>query len=328
MTEMEDVLGCSVKKEKDFFKKYIRRIGESEESSLSLANSLWINKDSEAQVNPKFIRELEKSYNAEIFNDKADPETVGKINEWASDKTKGMIPSILSPDALNESTVTVLLNAVCFDAKWLDEYTEKDISDMTFNNYDGSTKDISFMHSTEYSYIKDEKADGFIKYYKNGEDDPRYAFVAVLPEEGMNIDDYVSKYYEADTISGLVENVISEKVEAAMPKFKFDTKYELPGALKSMGLNLMFDAENADLKQMAEYPNGNVRVDKVIHKAHIEVDEHGTKAAAVTAIDTVANGIAPVEEVHTVVLDRPFMFAIYDCEENVVLFTGVYKTAE
>ena len=126
----------------------------------------------------------------------------------------------------------------------------------------------------------------------------------------------------------MVENVISEKVEAAMPKFKFDTKYELPGALKSMGLNLMFDAENADLKQMAEYPNGNVSVDKVIHKAHIEVDEHGTKAAAVTAIDTVANGIAPVEEVHTVVLDRPFMFAIYDCEENVVLFTGVYKTAE
>jgi len=326
--EMEDVLGCNTKIEKDFFKKYLRRLKETDNSSLSIANSLWINDESSAKVNERFVHNVQKSYNAEVFRDKANDETVNKINQWASDNTKGMVPSILSPEALNASTVTVLLNAVCFDEQWLDQYTEKDVSDMTFNNYDGSTKEIPFMRSTEHSYIKDEKAEGFIKYYDNGNNEPRYAFVALLPEEGMNIDDYVSEYFKADTISGLVKNVNSEKVHAALPKFKFDTKYEMPAVLKAMGLNLMFDGEKADLTEMAKLENGNISVNKVVHKAHIEVDEHGTKAAAVTAIDTVANGIAAPEQSHDVILDRPFMFAIYDCQENVVLFTGVYKTAE
>lgn len=326
---MENVLGCDEKNESSFFKKYMNDLSDDNKSSLSVANSLWINEESEVVVKENYINKVRNFYNAEVFYDKPTPETTDKINQWANDKTKGMIPSILNPDALNENMLSVLLNAVCFDAEWCREYYEDEIADRTFNNYDGSTCEIPFMNSTEGSYIEDDHSEGFIKYYKNGDEMPRYAFVAILPKEDVTIDDYVSQYYQADTINSLIDNIQSFKVEASMPKYEIDTKYELPATLNAMGLGLIFDKDNANFREMADDKHGNVSVNRVIHKAHIEVDEHGTKAAAVTAIDTVTNTAVPQKiETRVVILDRPFVFAIYDYEEKIPLFIGVYKTAE
>ena len=61
-----------------------------------------------------------------------------------------------------------------------------------------------------------------------------------------------------------------------------------------------------------------------IHKAHIELDRKGTKAAAVTAaMLTCGCALVFEDETKYVTLDRPFVYAIMHNETGLPIFTGV-----
>lgn len=62
--------------------------------------------------------------------------------------------------------------------------------------------------------------------------------------------------------------------------------------------------------------------DAIIHKARIEADRKGTKAAAVTAMFAVA-GCAPSFDLKNVELTRPFIYAIMHNETGLPVFTGI-----
>ena len=83
-----------------------------------------------------------------------------------------------------------------------------------------------------------------------------------------------------------------------------------------------------DFSGFAESENGNIYISEVIHKAHVEVDEKGTKAAASTAIIMKDNAMEAEPEYYTVTLDRPFVFAIYDYDNEMPLFIGAVRALE
>jgi len=58
-----------------------------------------------------------------------------------------------------------------------------------------------------------------------------------------------------------------------------------------------------------------------LHKTRIELNEAGTKAAAVTAVmvDATSADIGQPKEVH---FDRPFLYMIYDKENKLPVFLG------
>ena len=71
--------------------------------------------------------------------------------------------------------------------------------------------------------------------------------------------------------------------------------------------------------------NNNIYISDVIHKTHIDLDEDGTKAAAVTAIiDEELLCCVPPEPEKIVYCDRPFIYAIIDDTENIPYFFGIY----
>lgn len=155
-----------------------------------------------------------------------------------------------------------------------------------------------------------------MKYYDGG----RYAFVGLLPNEGVSIADYV-----AGLTGGKLHALLNEHrygmVEAAIPRFTASSSLELSDALKAMGVTDAFDASHADLRAMGSAPNDQLYVSAVLHKTYLSLDENGTKAAAVTAVvaDTAS---AEPPEVHRVVLDRPFVYMIVDTHANLPLFLG------
>jgi serpin B len=55
-------------------------------------------------------------------------------------------------------------------------------------------------------------------------------------------------------------------------------------------------------------------------QAKIEVDENGTRAAAVTSIEVGVTSIPPEPEI--IVIDRPFIYLLRDRTSGVVLFSG------
>ena len=90
-----------------------------------------------------------------------------------------------------------------------------------------------------------------------------------------------------------------------------------------MGMPDAFDAKTANFTGLGKLSDGNIFIGDVIHKTFISVAEKGTKAGAATAIVT-NGGSAQTEpeEYKTVILDRPFVYMLIDCENNVPFFIG------
>ena len=113
-------------------------------------------------------------------------------------------------------------------------------------------------------------------------------------------------------------------METGLPKFKTESGAELSEVLRTMGIRDLFDADRADLHRTATTPEGNLFVSKILHKAFIETDTEGTKAAAVTAVVDECGSASP-SEMKRVILDRPFFYAIIEEETGIPLFMGTVE---
>ena len=105
-----------------------------------------------------------------------------------------------------------------------------------------------------------------------------------------------------------------------MPKFSYEYELSINSVLEGMGMPTAFDGAKADFTDMATSSNGNIFIGDVLHKTFIQVDELGTKAGAVTKVE-MTEECAPVYE-WEITLDRPFVYMIIDCENNLPFFIG------
>ena len=232
-----------------------------------------------------------------------------------------MIKNII--DDVPQNAMMYLINALAFDAEWNKVYDKESIKDGKFTKEDGTKQDVPLMYSTEGKYIEDENTTGFVKYYANS----KYAFIALLPEKGISMEDYV-KSLDAEKLDSLISSMKKIHVNAAIPKFKSEYSASLKEVLQGMGMADAFDRGKADLSGIGVSTDGNLFIDDVIHKTFIEVDEKGTKAGAATVVIAVAaSAMMPYEE-KTVYLDRPFVYIITDCESWLPAFYGVVQGIE
>ena len=110
-------------------------------------------------------------------------------------------------------------------------------------------------------------------------------------------------------------------VEAYIPKFSTDVRLDLQAPLRAMGLLSAFDA-GADFSRLTDSPN-DVRISEAFLQARVELDENGTKAAAIHFFGLKDGGAAPpAQEVR---LDRPFVYAIVHADTGLPLFIGVLR---
>lgn len=291
---------------------------------LDIANSMFIIDRPDITMNETTVGRIEDIYKAEIFHEASAPSTENKINAWANEKTHEMIPVVLTPGTLNDSTVSVILNAIAFENKWLDQFDpEYDIVKYDFHNFDGTVSNIYFLTGTVSGYMKNDRAQAFLKYYEPAKNGKQYAFVAILPNEDISIDEYVNTMSDSE-IPDLLDGKTHDKVVIKLPKFSYDTEYKMKTTLAEMGMPTAFDGSAADFTDLATSDIGNnISIGEVIHKAHIELDENGTKAAAVTAVIMTDNAVAyDPEPPKEITLDRPFVYAICDMDENMPIFIG------
>jgi serpin B len=230
-----------------------------------------------------------------------------------------MIPSIL--EEIKPEDVMYLVNALSFDAKWSKIYSETDIWKDSFTTEAGEEKLVTMMHSDENIYLEDENTTGFIKYYGDRE----YAFVALLPKEGMTVAEYVEGL-TAEKLRALFNGKQQTKVKTTMPKFSVDYGFNMNEILIQMGMEDAFSERNADFTGMATSDMGNIYVGDVVQKCFIVVDEYGTKAGAATAV-TMANRMM-LEKQMEVHLNRPFVYLIVECDQYEPLFMGTVMNVE
>lgn len=317
-TDMTNALGADIAALNGDISAYVTKT-QREESVLQTANSVFLIKDNVPTLVPSFEETARNTYFSEVFHESASEETVSKINSWVSDNTKGMIPGIVSREDINDNTTLILLNTAAFDAKWQTEFKEWATTQKDFHNADGSVSTADFMEDSECYIITDSKATGFLKPYKNEENEGNFCFGALLPDEGVSVTDYVSSL-SCDHIIDMVKSTADIETIITIPKFTFDGQYMLNTPLQNMGMISAFDPGRADFSELAA-SDKSIYISDVVQKTFIEVTEHGTKAAAVTGAFTVQSSVC-FESPNRILFDRPFVFFIYDIDSNIPVFIG------
>lgn len=327
-TEMENVLGLSVEDINEYMAYYLTHIGNSSDARVNIANSVWFRDDEELTVEEDFLDTNSNYYDAEIYASPFDAGTVKDVNSWVEGKTDGMIPELIreiSPD-----TMLMLINAIAFDAKWSNPYEDYQVKDGTFTAADGTEQDVQMLHCDGDDYYEFENAVGFSKAYEGH----GYRFVAILPDEGMTVSEWIAQMDSEAVLTELSEPERDYIVITQTPKFKYETDLKLKDVLSAMGMSTAFDRTEADFYKMGkrtvdgfDYP---LYIGEVLHKTCIDLNESGTRAAAVTAVIMNAAGDAPSEEepiIKYITLDRPFVYMIVD-NNNIPLFMGTVQSVE
>ena len=276
------------------------------QSKVKIADAVWV--DNGLTLQEKFKNTVSDSFGAEVeaVDFSAAKKTCDVINSWCDKNTEGLIPKIITPDLINDNTGLCLTNSLYFESGWSGEPWNVSDTEESF----GKKEKTKYMTCTGARYYENDKATAFGRDYANG-----LSFIGILPnDEGdFNLEDL--------DIGGLLKsNPEYDEVDCKMPKLNFETSTVLNDMLSSLGLDNLFSS-NADFSGIADQ---NVNVDTILQKTKLELDENGTKAAAVTAVTMECMSAAVEKEpiIKTVELTRPFAFLIYDRSNDEILFIG------
>ncbi len=305
--------GLSQEELNQYLHNYINNLPQNKKTKLTLANSIWYRDQGNLTINKNFLQMNGDYYNASLYKAPFNKKTVKDINNWVRANTDNKINHII--DKINDESIMYLISTLLFDAKWLNAYEKSDVSTLEFHNNDNTTAQVDGMHSNERRYLSDEKCTGFIKEYYNKD----YYFVALLPNEGITIEEYLNQL-TGEKFQQLLRSPQEVGVSAVLPKFKYDYSVTMNAALQKLGIQEAFSERNADFSKMGKIVGGNIYLDNAVSKAFISVDEQGTKAGFVFKIEMAGKSSAYSEK--KVTLDRPFLYAVVDRSSNIPIIMG------
>ncbi len=314
LSQMEQVFGISLGELNPYLRDLREGLPEGEKYRLDMANAIWLRDADFFQAEQAFLDSNREYYGAGLYQAPFDDTTLQEINSWVEDHTDGMVKDIL--DRIPDEEVMYLVNALAFDGEWQEIYKDFQVREEDFTLEDGTARKVDMMWSEESVYLSDDQAEGFLKYYA----DRKYAFAALLPEEGLAVEEYVASL-TGEKLCDILAHAQDTQVWARIPKFESEYAVELGQTLRQMGMEDAFDEERADFSDMGHSDRGNLYISRVIHKTYIAVNERGTRAGAATVVAPADGGAAM--EIKEVYLDRPFFYMIVDCESGMPVFMGV-----
>ncbi|NLE75239.1 MAG: serpin family protein [Chloroflexi bacterium] len=281
---------------------------------LHIVNALWGQADYEFR--PEYLDLLAEHYGAgmRLLDFSADPAGAREtINRWVGEQTQGKISDLLPSGTIDPLTRLVLTNAIYFDAAWQYPFLAEATQDGPFTHLDGSTVQARMMRqSKRLPYAEGPTFQAVELPYVGGE----LSMVVVLPAPGQF--QPFEESLDWAQWQEIAQALDERDVELTLPKWDFDSQFNLSAALQRLGMTDAFNVDAADFSGM----DGTDRlyIKEVIHKAAVTVDEAGTVAAAATAVILVQKAM-PLEPV-TFTADRPFVFLIRDRGTGSILFLG------
>lgn len=287
-------------------------------TTVNIANYIAVNKH--FKLKNAYTDAVSSKYAANVENqDFASPKTLKHINQWCSDQTDRMIPSII--DHLNPSDIAVLMNAIYFNGTWTDPFSKKYTRQENFQGYTRDIKKVDVMHQNhKFNYADNSQYSAVELPYGNGQ----YSMTVLLPNEGVSIDEMM-KQLTTTELAKLQQQMEKCIVDLKLPRFSTTTDVRLNAPLSTLGAKTMFSG-NADFSRMAD---AGLFVSAMLQKAKIEVSEEGTKAAAVTAAVMTMSALPHEQPRHVkFYAKRPFVYMITENNTNAILFIGQYTGTE
>jgi len=279
--------------------------------NISIANAIL----SKIPISENFLL-ISKRYKA--FNSIL--KSVEQVNKWCKEKTNGKIDKII--DNINGIEL-ILLNAVYFNYEWKYPFEKEGTYKRDFQNENKSISKVEMMskHFFNINYYEDNKIQMIELPYKN----ENISMIIILPskEKFSSTFDYLNQ--EEKNIEELIKKLqLKNNIKLNLPKFEFKYEISLKDSLIKMNMQQAFN-DNADFSKITK--EKNLKIDDIIHKTYIKVDELGTEAAAITEISMVESVMA-INDIIYMNVDHFFIFMIRDKrimdinKNEIMLFIG------
>ncbi len=273
-----------------------------------IANSIWQEKT--FATHQSFLDILKDTFAAEIYTeDFSDAKTLTKINNWASENTKGKVPKIL--EEISADQVMFLINALYFKGDWANQFDKNQTEKRIFNGL-SRTAEVDMMYKKDtFKFAENPDFKLLELPYGNG----AYSMVLLLPnEKDLNT---LIKSLNPSILANTEQSLSTQKVTLMLPKFSMSYSIKLNEILEKMGMPTLFTS-GADLSKISP-PAGKLVVGFVKQDTYVGIDEVGTEAAAVTTIGIELTS-APMNP--EFVCDKPFLFLIRENTSGTVQFIG------
>ena len=326
-SELRALLGWSAPSQPEMqvreYDQFLTQTGD-EKVQLSVANSIWLS--DELTFEPGYLEATREGLgaSAEKLDFGGDPTgSAERINGWVSEQTRERIPKIVDATGFNDFTAAVLTNAVWFKADWSVPFEDGRTGE--FTRGDGSKLDIYMMERiAPMGYRETRDGQAVSLPYGN---DGRFVMEVYLPKDAATLRRWERNLNAMSLNAGSqasgaefdLRSAEEQEILLRLPRFEARFDQSVKSELIEAGIPCAFTADCADFAGMAPGP---LRIDDVVHATFLRVDEEGTEAAAVTAVEIIVTGSRMMPDVPHMIVDRPFLMAIRDRASGALIFFG------
>ena len=260
---------------------------------------------------PEFLDTASAQYGAAIqpIDTTAAPAAADAINRWVSDRTRGLIPAIVTESVVRDQQL-ILANTVYLKADWVEPFLPEWTTEGQFTTDANQSVAVPFMHDREpvhRRFVQLDHADAVELPYQGGE----LAMWLIVPHDPAGLA-AVEESLDAEALAGLHKTAQQGFVDLTMPKWE----QTLPPTDLFEWLCPQGFCARAPFDGIAP----GIFITAALHGAKVIVDEKGTEAAAATAMAFQES--APPQPDLTIVADRPFLWTIIHQNTGTVLFLG------
>ncbi|MCV0391960.1 MAG: serpin family protein [Nitrosopumilus sp.] len=282
--------------------------------ALNVANGIWLSDVHETK--PEYVDVVTTHYDGTAESvDFASNDGVDKINQWAKEKTRGKIQKILEHGSTDDLTLLVLTNSIYFNGEWANKFSPRNTSEEPFWTGNGKSVNSQMMKipADVFNYAETDTLQILEMPYLGNE----ISMLVLLPKDKNGLDP-LEDSLNSDKLNDVRNTMKKQPLTVHIPKFGFESDYDLIPLLQKLGVLDAFDEKKANFAGMTDQ---QAFLSKAKHKAFVDVHEKGTEAAAVTvAIGQLESG--PPEPRHEFIADHPFMFVIQEKSSREILFIG------
>ena len=211
-----------------------------------------------------------------------------------------------------------LVNTIYFKGIWTDKFRKANTRDEVFKGEDGKEKTVPMMNQTrQFFYTEDDLCQTLCLPYSNG----AYQMIVMLPKEGKTVGDVVQSL-TADRWEKCHDQMRRVLVEVKLPRFKSSSEVVLTDVMKTLGMSDAFSMTKANFSNLFDVKSW---ISKVKQTGRIEVDETGTEATVVTALQGRIGGLDIVQpDMIRFHATRPFLYFIREWTTGAIFFIGQY----
>jgi len=245
----------------------------------------------------------------DFVNNRGD--AVQQINNLVSQKTEGLIQDLFLEQDVDSSTKMILINVIYFKAQWKKAFNVEDSSYQIFNSPLAGEVNTTFMNIVDqFRIYEDPEAEFEILELPYA--DETMSMLIVLPSSPTV---QISSKLQGFNFSAIRDEPRRE-ARVSIPKFNMKYQTYLMKKLTDLGAADLFIQGVSNLKGISDQ---DLYVTEGVHQANIEVNEEGSEAAAATGLVV---GIRTFRRKKQFFADTPFLFLIYDYQNDVPLFAG------